>query len=312
MAKLSFILLGAVLLGANSFSCTLNKLSVSDGKVVNSKKSFNPAVVPILRTGGREYCTGSLINKVMAITAQHCIDPEKSGCGVTIHGKTPTKCFIDKKFQKDRFDATNAIHDFAVLVFSAEDSFQIPGQGRDRYLRFGLGSGPDHLFEKQVEVIGYGRTDWAGHEEERRQRKISGGRGVGISGGRGAGISGGRGAGIAGEAMEFSEPQHSCRNKISAVDSDGRGSNYGLIHFYANNRKTNACLPTFGDSGGPLIYHEQDTGRQYIVGLASTVFYPDDGLLEAVYVAMFSNVAMEVLEFAVDSVTQEVLDKMNE
>jgi hypothetical protein len=253
----------------------------STPEIINGSESAIPSVVAVMRTDSSGYCTGAMIGSTLAVTARHCVAENSPGCGVTILGRAPATCFVDQAWVPDNTSAANAIHDVAILVFRTDDVVNQPGWPLGRQLRYGLLSEPLDLLGAQVQIVGYGRTDWQGHVSD--QAHISGGQGVGIGG-----------------ASASIFPQHQCSNRVSAVDAeDGTGA-YGLIHFAAEDRTHGACMPSFGDSGGPLLRWDSATNKHVIVGLASTVYYPATGKQDAAYVVLIRDVIVALVEQAVD------------
>ncbi len=132
-------------------------------------------------------------------------------------------------------------------------------------------------------MVGFGRNDWEGHDKDKAQPIKSGGQGAGIA--------------SIGDSMP---QQRSCKNTIESIDFDKTKDTFGLVHFKAPNRSTEVCLPTFGDSGGPMLYTDPADKKTYIYGFASTVFYPATGQVDAAYIAVVAQDAYTLIEKAVD------------
>ena len=274
------------LMFVSSFGACAAPKNVSQPAIINGVDSATPAVVPVLRTDGSGYCTAGLLNSMLAVTARHCIEPSLPGCGVTIDGHSPGACFEDPDWIANDASAGNAQHDMVVLAFHKADDVPWPAGHVNDLLKFGPSSNPARLIGAEVRMIGFGRTDWQGHAEEQTQ------------------IGSGQGVGIGANATTI-PAQHACSNVISAVEQDASGVRIGIVHFSAEDRRTSACLPSFGDSGGPLLARDPSNGRDYIVGIASSVYYPSLGVQDAVYVALYTDVAIDILSRALDWADQD-------
>ena len=237
-----------------------------------------PSVVSL--DHGSEYCSGTLIAPTLYVTAQHCVDTTRQDCGVTIQGVSPDACFSDTSYVRGVYTTENARADTTILVFSRKKKFAIPNT---QFGKFGPSANFKKLQNENLTLVGYGATgSFDG------QGPIASGHGVGVAGPNGG-----------------PKVRRMCQNQISAMEESPTSHAYGLITL-SNETSANACLPMPGDSGGPLFRRDPISQRDYIVGIASTVFYPEIGAHRAVYVATYATNVISLLEQAVTWSEQDV------